>query len=87
MRSRRTCSCCRRLSRDPRLSRSRGVALAEGRENSITQIRTPVKAPNANAIAERWVRTARIDSSDADCLTSDALYLSITHHANHYRHR
>jgi transposase InsO family protein len=30
----------------------------------ITQIRTPVKAPKANAIAERWVRTARSECLD-----------------------
>jgi putative transposase len=30
----------------------------------ITQIRTPAKAPKANAIAERWVRTARSECLD-----------------------
>jgi transposase InsO family protein len=30
----------------------------------IRQIRTPVKAPKANAIAERWVRTARSECLD-----------------------
>jgi transposase InsO family protein len=34
------------------------------RSLGITQIRTPVKAPKANAIAERWVRTARSECLD-----------------------
>jgi transposase InsO family protein len=34
------------------------------RSLGITQIRTPVKAPTANAIAERWIRTARSECLD-----------------------
>jgi putative transposase len=34
------------------------------RSEGITVIRTPVQAPNANAYAERWVRTLRADCLD-----------------------
>ncbi len=34
------------------------------RTEGISEIRTPVQAPNANAFAERWVRTLRADSLD-----------------------
>jgi putative transposase len=34
------------------------------RTEGITVIRTPVQAPNANAYAERWVRTVRADCLD-----------------------
>jgi putative transposase len=34
------------------------------RSEGITVIRTPVRAPNANAYAERWVRTLRADCLD-----------------------
>jgi putative transposase len=34
------------------------------RSEAITVIRTPVQAPNANAHAERWVRTLRADCLD-----------------------
>src|SRR5205823_433961 len=34
------------------------------RTEGIKVIRTPVQAPNANAFAERWVRTARADCLD-----------------------
>jgi len=34
------------------------------RSEDITVIHTPVQAPNANAHAERWVRTLRVDCLD-----------------------
>ena len=34
------------------------------RSEKITVIRTPIQAPNANAHAERWVRTLRADCLD-----------------------
>ncbi len=39
----------------------------------VTIIRTPVRAPNANAVAERWIRSAR-----EECL--DKLLLLNEHH-------
>jgi putative transposase len=47
--------------RDSKFSRAFDeVFRAEG----IKVIRTPVQAPNANALAERWVRTVRADCLD-----------------------
>jgi putative transposase len=34
------------------------------RSEGIEVIRTPIQAPNANAVAERWVRTVRSDCLD-----------------------
>jgi transposase InsO family protein len=59
--------------RDTKFSRAFDeVFRAEG----IKVIRTPVQAPNANAFAERWVRTVR-----ADCL--DRILIIGCHHLEH----
>jgi hypothetical protein len=48
-------------NRDTKFSRAFDeVFLAEG----IKVIRTPIQAPNANAFAERWIRTVRADCLD-----------------------
>ena len=46
------------------------------RSEGIRVIRTPIQAPNANAYAERWVRTVR-----ADCL--DRILILGRHHLEH----
>ena len=46
------------------------------RSEGIRVIRTPVQAPNANAHAERWVRTVR-----ADCL--DRIFILGRRHLEH----
>jgi putative transposase len=47
--------------RDPKLSHALDEVF---RTEGIKVLRTPVQAPNANAFAERWVRTARADCLD-----------------------
>ena len=49
------------------------------RTEGIRVIRTPVEAPNANAYAERWVRTVR-----ADCL--DRILILGRRHLEHVLH-
>jgi putative transposase len=46
------------------------------RTEGIKVIRTPIQAPNANAHAERWVRTVR-----SDCL--DRILILGRHHLEH----
>src|SRR5438876_5140140 len=47
--------------RDTKFSHAFGEVF---RSEAIKMIRTPVQAPNANAHAERWVRTVRADCLD-----------------------
>jgi putative transposase len=59
------------------------------RSEGIQVIRTPIQAPNANACAERWVRTLRSDCLDR-CLVLGNRHLDHLLHAyrDHYnRHR
>jgi putative transposase len=49
------------------------------RSEAIEVIRTPIQAPNANAYAERWVRTVR-----ADCL--DRILILGRRHLEHVLH-
>jgi len=41
-----------------------GAAVAVAKFEGIEVIRTPIQAPNADAFAERWVRTVRSDCLD-----------------------
>jgi putative transposase len=59
--------------RDAKFSRAFDTVFGS---EDITVIRTPIQAPNANAHAERWVRTLR-----ADCL--DRILILGRHHLQH----
>jgi putative transposase len=48
-------------------------------------IRTPVRAPRANAIAERWIASARRECLDRMLITGERhLRLVLTEYADHY---
>jgi transposase InsO family protein len=59
------------------------------RSESIRIIRTPVRAPNANAYAERWVGTLRRDCLDRILILNrrhlDGVLLAYVAHFNRHR--
>jgi transposase InsO family protein len=59
------------------------------RSEQIEVIRTPVRAPNANAFAERWVRTVRSDCLDRILILGrrhlEAVLRVYTNHYNAHR--
>ncbi len=62
------------------------------RSEGIKVIRTPVQAPNANAYAERWVRTVRADCLDRILILGRrhlerVLYVYRRHYNEHRPHR
>jgi putative transposase len=62
------------------------------RSEGIEVIRTPVQAPNANAFAERWVRTVRSDCLDRILILGRrhldrVLRIYTTHYNQHRPHR
>jgi len=57
------------------------VLAAEG----VRIIKTPVRAPQANAIAERWIASARRECLDRMLITSERhLRLILDEYADHY---
>ena len=52
-------------------SRYGGIFDRRLRHLGITQIRTPFRSPRANAIAERWVRSARTECLDLVLIFSE----------------
>jgi transposase InsO family protein len=62
------------------------------RTEQITIIRTPVRAPHANAIAERWIGTVRRECTDRILILGPrhltaVLNTYITHYNTHRPHR
>jgi putative transposase len=67
--------------RDTKFSRAfEEVFWAEG----IKVIRTPVQAPNANAFAERWIRTVRADCLDRVLILGHRLKHLLRVYRRHY---
>ena len=59
------------------------VFAAEG----VAIVRTPYRAPNANAVAERWVRSIRQECLDHLLILNEAhLHRVLTTYADHYNH-
>jgi transposase InsO family protein len=75
--------------RDSKFSRAFDEIL---RTDGIEVIRTPIQAPNANAFAERWVRTVRADCLDRILILGrrhleHTLRVYRTHYNGHRPHR
>ncbi|MGH9057668.1 MAG: integrase core domain-containing protein [Acidimicrobiales bacterium] len=65
-------------------------AVWQGESASI--VRSPVRAPNANAIAERWVRTVRSECTDRLLIVNErhlrrVLHCYVRHYNEHRPHR
>ena len=59
---------------------------------SASTLRSPVRAPDANAVAERWVRTARSERADRPLILDEghlrrALDRYVHHYNQHRPHR
>ncbi len=68
--------------RDARFTAASGAVLAAA---GIRIIRTPVRAPCANAIAERWISSARRECLDRMLITSERhLRLVLSEYVEHY---
>jgi hypothetical protein len=54
---------------------------------NVTIIRTPVRAPNANAFAERWIRSAREECLDKVLILGEGhLHRVLTTYLDYYNH-
>ena len=69
-----------------------GAAVAVAKFEGIEVIRTPIQAPNADAFAERWVRTVRADCLDHLLIVGRrhlerVLRVYVRHYNEHRPHR
>ena len=57
------------------------------RAEEVTIIRTPVQAPNANAFAERWIRSVRAECLDKVLILGEGhLYRVLTAYVDYFNH-